>query len=421
MRTLADLLADGDLRGKRVLVRSDLNVPLDGHDDHRRRPHPGVRPDDRGPRRGGRARRGLRPPRPAQGRAGGQVLARPGRDAPRRAARRPVAFATDTVGESATATVARGRPTATSCCWRTSGSTPARRPRTTPSGPRSPTQLAALADVFVSDGFGVVHRKQASVYDVARLLPHATGGLVSTEVDVLEAAHREPRAPVCGRARRREGVRQARGHRQPARHGRPAAHRRRDGVHLPRGPGPRGRQEPARGGPARHGPRLPRARRRARASRSSCPSTSSPPTAFSADADHEVVAADAIPADRIGLDIGPKSSALFAEKLERHAYRLLERPDGRVRDGPVCGGHQGARRGARRGHRQRRPDRRRRRRLRGRGARSSGSPTTSSGTSRPAAARASSTSRARSCPGLDRAGGERPDGAHARSSRATGR
>ena len=42
-------------------------------------------------------------------------------------------------------------------------------------------------------------------------------------------------------------------------------------------------------------------------------------TAFSADADHEVVAADAIPADRMGLDIGPESSALFAEKLERRA------------------------------------------------------------------------------------------------------
>lgn len=51
---------------------------------------------------------------------------------------------------------------------------------------------AALADLtgmngaFVSDGFGVVHRKQASVYDVAKLLPHYAGGLVAAEVDVLE-------------------------------------------------------------------------------------------------------------------------------------------------------------------------------------------------------------------------------------------
>ena len=40
-------------------------------------------------------------------------------------------------------------------------------------------RLAALADAFVSDGFGVVHRKQASVYDVAQRLPHAMGGLVA--------------------------------------------------------------------------------------------------------------------------------------------------------------------------------------------------------------------------------------------------
>ena len=43
-------------------------------------------------------------------------------------------------------------------------------------------ELAALADVFVSDGFGVVHRKQASVYDVAKLLPSAAGLLVVKEI-----------------------------------------------------------------------------------------------------------------------------------------------------------------------------------------------------------------------------------------------
>ena len=60
-----------------------------------------------------------------------------------------------------------------------------------PSGPTTAAQLAALADVFVSDGFGVVHRKQASVYDVARLLPAAVGGLVEradkTLADAREA------------------------------------------------------------------------------------------------------------------------------------------------------------------------------------------------------------------------------------------
>src|SRR3569832_25905 len=46
-------------------------------------------------------------------------------------------------------------------------------------------QLAALGDAFVSDGFGVVHRKQASVYDLAQRLPRAMGGLVAAELDVL--------------------------------------------------------------------------------------------------------------------------------------------------------------------------------------------------------------------------------------------
>ncbi|MGZ4505148.1 MAG: phosphoglycerate kinase, partial [Nocardioidaceae bacterium] len=56
-------------------------------------------------------------------------------------------------------------------------------------------QLAALADVFVSDGFGVVHRKQASVYDVAQRLPHAMGGLVATEIDVLRRLTQSPERP----------------------------------------------------------------------------------------------------------------------------------------------------------------------------------------------------------------------------------
>jgi phosphoglycerate kinase len=56
-------------------------------------------------------------------------------------------------------------------------------------------QLAELADAFVSDGFGVVHRKQASVYDVAQRLPHAMGGLVKTEIDVLRRLTESPERP----------------------------------------------------------------------------------------------------------------------------------------------------------------------------------------------------------------------------------
>jgi phosphoglycerate kinase len=56
-------------------------------------------------------------------------------------------------------------------------------------------ELAQLADVFVSDGFGVVHREQASVTDVARLLPNAAGRLVEREARVFSAILAEPARP----------------------------------------------------------------------------------------------------------------------------------------------------------------------------------------------------------------------------------
>jgi len=56
-------------------------------------------------------------------------------------------------------------------------------------------QLASYADVFVSDGFGAVHRKHASVYDVAKLLPHAAGYLVAAEVEVLKKLTEAPDRP----------------------------------------------------------------------------------------------------------------------------------------------------------------------------------------------------------------------------------
>jgi phosphoglycerate kinase len=56
-------------------------------------------------------------------------------------------------------------------------------------------ELAALADVYVSDGFGVVHRNQASVTDVARLLPSAAGRLVHREASVFGAIMADPARP----------------------------------------------------------------------------------------------------------------------------------------------------------------------------------------------------------------------------------
>ena len=62
-------------------------------------------------------------------------------------------------------------------------------------------ELVGMEGAFVSDGFGVVHRKQASVYDVATLLPHYAGTLVADEIQVLEqltSSTRRPYAVVLG-------------------------------------------------------------------------------------------------------------------------------------------------------------------------------------------------------------------------------
>ena len=57
------------------------------------------------------------------------------------------------------------------------------------------TELAKLADIYVGDGFGAVHRKHASVFDLPKLLPHAAGTLVSTEVEVLKKLTVDPVRP----------------------------------------------------------------------------------------------------------------------------------------------------------------------------------------------------------------------------------
>jgi phosphoglycerate kinase len=56
-------------------------------------------------------------------------------------------------------------------------------------------ELALLADVYVGDGFGAVHRKHASVFDLPKLLPHAAGTLVAAEVEVLKKLTQNPERP----------------------------------------------------------------------------------------------------------------------------------------------------------------------------------------------------------------------------------
>ncbi len=191
LRTLSSL---GSLAGKRVLVRCDLNVPLKD----------GVITDD------GRIRASL-PTLNALLDQGARVVVMSHLGRPEGAPEakyslepaairlgellgKPVAFATDTVGDSAAATVSaladgqiavlenlRFNPGETSKDEAERGAFAA--------------QLAQLGDVLVSDGFGVVHRKQASVFDLAKLVPSAAGLLIETELDVLDRLTENPERP----------------------------------------------------------------------------------------------------------------------------------------------------------------------------------------------------------------------------------
>ncbi len=184
----------GEVSGKRVLVRSDLNVPLDGStitDDGRIRASvPTIRTLlDAGARVVVTAHLG-RPegaPDPAYSLA--PVAARLGE-----LLGAPVAFATDTVGTSARETVA-GLENGQVAVLENVRFDPGETSKDDAERGAFADQLASLADAFVSDGFGVVHRKQASVYDVAQRLPHAMGGLVAAEIDVLRRLTVDPERP----------------------------------------------------------------------------------------------------------------------------------------------------------------------------------------------------------------------------------
>ena len=190
----AGLSSLGDLTGKRVLVRSDLNVPLDGTeitDDGRIRASvPTITElSDAGARVVVTAHLGRPDGSPDPAYSLEPVAARLSE-----LLGRPVAFATDTVGPSATETVAGlgdGEIAVLENVRFNDGETS----KDDDVRGSFADQLAQLADAFVSDGFGVVHRKQASVYDVALRLPSAMGGLVAAEVDVLRRLTEHPERP----------------------------------------------------------------------------------------------------------------------------------------------------------------------------------------------------------------------------------
>lgn len=193
MRTIESL---GELRGKRVLVRSDFNVPL----------KEGVITDD------GRIRAAL-PTLKTLLDAGAKVvimahLGRPKGEVNPAFSLAPVAerlaelsgvkvtLAGDVTGESAQATVAALGEGEIALLEnvrfdaRETSKVDAEREELA-------REYAALGDVFVSDGFGVVHRKQASVYDIAKLVPSAAGLLVFKEIDSLRRATENPERPYA--------------------------------------------------------------------------------------------------------------------------------------------------------------------------------------------------------------------------------
>ncbi len=193
MRKLSDLTS---LDGKRVIIRCDLNVPLEGKkitDDGRivasvptikylveqgakvivisHLGRPEGSPDDR---------YSLEPAALRLGELLGQ----------------PVFFATDTVGSEARGVVKaldRGGVVVLENLRFNAGETSKdERERR-----EFAAKLADFGDVFVSDGFGVVHRKQASVYELAQLLPSYAGFLIEKELDVLSRLTANPERPYA--------------------------------------------------------------------------------------------------------------------------------------------------------------------------------------------------------------------------------
>ncbi|MFD7784808.1 phosphoglycerate kinase [Streptomyces nojiriensis] len=194
MKTIDELLAEG-VKGKRVFVRADLNVPL----------AEGTITDD------GRIR-AVQPTIAKLAEAGARVIVASHLGRPKGAGVEPafslapaatrlgellgadVAFATDTVGASAKETVAAltdGQVAVIENLRFNAGETS----KDDAERGAFADELAELADVYVGDGFGAVHRKHASVFDLPARLPQAAGYLIATEVGVLKKLTAEVERP----------------------------------------------------------------------------------------------------------------------------------------------------------------------------------------------------------------------------------
>ncbi|MEJ2854523.1 MULTISPECIES: phosphoglycerate kinase [unclassified Saccharothrix] len=310
MKTLSDLIAEG-VSGRRVLVRADLNVPLDGDKIT----------DD------GRVRASV-PTLKALVDGGARVLVaahlgRPKGEPDPKFSLAPVAVR---LGELLGQTVELGTEAGadgTVTLLENIRFDPRETSKVDAEREALADELAAKADAFVSDGFGVVHRKQASVYDVARKLPHYAGGLVLAEVEVLNklasggagnratADLQRPYVVVLGGAKVSDklGV---------------IANLLTKVDRLLIGGGmaytflkAQGHEV---GGSLLQADQLDQvsgflAEAEKRGVELVLPVDVLAATDFAPDAEFEVVKTDAIPADRQGLDIGPETRELFASKL----------------------------------------------------------------------------------------------------------
>ena len=310
MKSVQDL---GDLSGKRVLIRCDFNVPLDG----------GTITDD------GRIKAAL-PTLTYLKDAGAKVivlahLGRP-KGAPEAkysvapAAKRlgeligaEVKLASDTAGPGAQETVA-GLADGEICLLENVRFEPGETSKVDAEREELAQKWAALADFFVSDGFGVVHRKQASVYDVAKLLPHAAGTLVKKEVDVFSTVLKNPERPfvvVLGGAKVADKLAVIENLLKIA-----------DTLVVGGGMAYTflAAQGYEVGNSVLEADQVPAVKAvMAEAERRGVelvlPVDLVVATHFAPDAEHSVVLASEMPADQEGVDAGPRTRALFAEKL----------------------------------------------------------------------------------------------------------
>lgn len=312
MKTLDDLLAEG-VAGRRVLVRADLNVPFE-------KDKPGVIADD------GRIRAVL-PTIEALRDAGAAVivmshLGRPkGAPDPKYtlapvAARfgellgTPVVFAEDTVGESARA-AADALGGGQVLLLENLRFNPGETSKDDAERGAFADQLAAFAEAYVDDAFGAVHRKHASVFDVPARLPHFAGGLVLREVEVLARLTENPERPyavVLGGAKVSDKLAVIEAllpkvDKLLVGGGMCFTFLAAQGHEIGKSLLEQDMLDTCRDLLARGGDKI------------LLPTDVVAATSFSADAEHDVVAADAIPADRLGLDIGPASVAAFAGAL----------------------------------------------------------------------------------------------------------